>query len=137
MDNLARQTAAERRTFFEEAAARDGRMTAQLMEKDFWVCWTLQTDVWAERNRRPLTFKGGTSLSKVYDVIERFSEDVDLSIERSFLGFGGEQRTRGRRHWQGATAKDLGIESKVPRTDLHHSLATACSEEIAATAAGR
>lgn len=37
-----------------------------------------------------LTFKGGTSLSKVYGVIERFSEDVDLSIEKEFFGFGNE-----------------------------------------------
>ena len=38
-----------------------------------------------------LTFKGGTSLSKAWDLIDRFSEDVDLTIDREFLGFGGDR----------------------------------------------
>lgn len=36
-----------------------------------------------------MLFKGGTSLSKVYKAIERFSEDIDLSLDRAALGFGG------------------------------------------------
>jgi len=61
------------------------------VEKDFWVCWTLQKlytlPEWGER----LTFKGGTSLSKGWKLIERFSEDIDIVIDRGALGFDGDQ----------------------------------------------
>ena len=59
------------------------------VEKDFWVCWTLrklfELPKWGEH----LTFKGGTSLSKCWNLIERFSEDIDIVIDRSILGFDG------------------------------------------------
>ena len=79
----------ERRLYFEQAAARAGS-SAQIIEKDFWVCWSLKRLFSLDEFRGHLTFKGGTTLSKVYRVIERFSEDVDVAIERDFLGFGGE-----------------------------------------------
>ena len=60
------------------------------VEKDFWVCWTLQKlyalPEWGEY----LTFKGGTSLSKGWKLIERFSEDIDIVINRGALGFEGD-----------------------------------------------
>lgn len=60
------------------------------VEKDFWVCWTLdklfRLPVWGER----LIFKGGTSLSKGWKLIERFSEDIDIVINRGALGFDGD-----------------------------------------------
>jgi Nucleotidyl transferase AbiEii toxin, Type IV TA system len=90
VDSVANLPAAERRLYFEQAAARHGRLSAQLMEKDFWVCWILKRLFGLDEIGRNLTFKGGTSLSKVYRVIERFSEDVDISIDRDFLGFGGD-----------------------------------------------
>lgn len=91
MDSLAKLPADERRVYFEQAAVRFGRLTPQLIEKDFWVCWILRRIFQLADFRDHITFKGGTSLSKVYRVIERFSEDVDLAIERTFLGFGGDQ----------------------------------------------
>ncbi|AHY56396.1 putative nucleotidyltransferase component of viral defense system [Bradyrhizobium huanghuaihaiense] len=56
------------------------------VEKDFWVCWTLN----ALYHERPaggprLLFKGGTSLSKAYGLIERFSEDIDITVFRNDL----------------------------------------------------
>ena len=60
------------------------------MEKDFWVCWTLKRVFTLPDPPAGLLFKGGTSLSKVFGVIERFSEDVDLSFDRAGLGFGGD-----------------------------------------------
>lgn len=90
MDTVANLPADERRLYFEQAAAREGRLSAQLMEKDFWVCLILSRLFSLERISDNLTFKGGTSLSKVYRLIERFSEDIDVSIEREFLGFGGD-----------------------------------------------
>jgi predicted nucleotidyltransferase component of viral defense system len=88
MDEFAKSKPADRRILF-EAAAAPLNIAAALVEKDFWVCWTLK-----ELFRLPiigshLIFKGGTSLSKVFKAIERFSEDIDISIDREFLGFGG------------------------------------------------
>ncbi len=89
MDEFARLPSEERRQYFDEAATRRG-LLPQIIEKDFWVCWTLRRLFSLDEFRKHLTFKGGTTLSKVYGVIERFSEDVDVAIEREFLGFGGE-----------------------------------------------
>lgn len=57
-------------------------------EKDFWVCWALSVLLSLEDGHH-LTFKGGTSLSKCWGIIERFSEDIDLVVDRERLGFGG------------------------------------------------
>ena len=89
MDEFAKLPSDERRLYFEQAAARLG-MSAQIVEKDFWVCWSLRRLFSLDEFRNHLTFKGGTTLSKVYRVIGRFSEDVDVAIERGFLGFGGD-----------------------------------------------
>lgn len=89
MDDFARLPSRERRVYFEQAAIRLG-LSAQMVEKDFWVCWSLKWLFALDEFRDHLTFKGGTTLSKAYKIIERFSEDVDVAIERSFLGFGGE-----------------------------------------------
>ena len=90
MDQVARWTAAERSELFTEAAARLGIGGALVMEKDFWVCWTLR-HVAALRNQPRLIFKGGTSLSKVFRLIRRFSEDIDLAFHRHDLGFSGQR----------------------------------------------
>lgn len=59
------------------------------IEKDWWVTLTLKASF--ELSCSPhLVFKGGTSLSKAWNLIERFSEDIDLAIDRNFLGFKGE-----------------------------------------------
>lgn len=62
--------------------------TPQNVEKDFWVCWTLD----ALFNGLPpgprLLFKGGTSLSKGFGLIRRFSEDIDVTVFRDDLGEG-------------------------------------------------
>jgi Nucleotidyl transferase AbiEii toxin, Type IV TA system len=59
------------------------------IEKDWWVTLTLRA-IFALPIGKHLIFKGGTSLSKGWQLIERFSEDIDLVIDRSFLGFEGE-----------------------------------------------
>jgi hypothetical protein len=61
------------------AAAASGR-PAHLLEKDVWVVWALQR-LFAGPHGDHLVFKGGTSLSKAYGVIHRFSEDVDLTYD--------------------------------------------------------
>jgi len=89
MDDFIRQPSEERRVYFEQTAARL-RLSPQIVEKDFWVCWTLKELFGLPDIGTTLIFKGGTSLSKVYRMIERFSEDIDVSLDRASLGFGGE-----------------------------------------------
>ena len=91
MDDVARMEPGDRRDLFVEAAARLGNIRAGIIEKDFWVCWTLKHIFGLGPAPAQLIFKGGTSLSKVYGVIERFSEDVDLSLSREDLGFVGDR----------------------------------------------
>ncbi|MEZ5707776.1 MAG: nucleotidyl transferase AbiEii/AbiGii toxin family protein [Blastomonas sp.] len=81
MDEFARREAADRRAFIEEAASRRD-LTPTIIEKDFWVCWTLRRLMNCEELTGQLMFKGGTSLSKAYDIIHRFSEDIDLVISK-------------------------------------------------------
>ena len=58
-------------------------------DKNFWVCWTLCELFTLQGIGEHLTFKGGTSLSKAWKIIRRFSEDIDLIVDKEALGFGG------------------------------------------------
>ena len=73
----------ERRLYIEQAAARRN-VSPVSMEKDFWVCWLLGL-LFESAFADNLVFKGGASLSKVFGVIDRFSEDIDLSLSPDFL----------------------------------------------------
>lgn len=84
MDKFVLLTHKDKRAYFEVAAANLNIMP-QLVEKDFWVCWILKILFSLPEIGAHLTFKGGTSLSKCFNVIKRFSEDIDISIERIFL----------------------------------------------------
>jgi len=80
MREIARRSDKDRRDLFGLAAQRM-RVHAAIIEKDFWVCWVLdylfQESPWKEQ----LAFKGGTSLSKAFGAIQRFSEDIDLILD--------------------------------------------------------
>ena len=89
MHDFAKRKPAERQPYFEETAARRNSTTTAV-EKDFWVCWTLE-HLFTLESVPELRFKGGTSLSKVFGLINRFSEDIDISIDRGALGFTGER----------------------------------------------
>jgi len=73
----------ERRLYIEQAALRLN-VSPVMMEKDFWVCWLLGI-LFESEFASDLVFKGGTSLSKVFGIIDRFSEDIDLSLSPVFL----------------------------------------------------
>jgi predicted nucleotidyltransferase component of viral defense system len=76
----------ERQELFASSARRIG-ITEQGVEKDFWVCWTLDALFHGRRENAPrLLFKGGTSLSKAFGLINRFSEDIDITVFRQDLG---------------------------------------------------
>lgn len=71
---------ADRREVLESAFGRGLTRSTALLEKDVWVVWTLQA-LFAAPFADDLVFKGGTSLSKAYNIIQRFSEDVDLTYD--------------------------------------------------------
>jgi hypothetical protein len=81
----------DRRRLYCEQAQEKFRLPPASIEKDFWVCWTLKELFGLAEWGNALTFKGGTSLSKGWALIERLSEDVDIVIDRHALGFGGEK----------------------------------------------
>jgi len=80
-----KRPSADQGLFFREAAERRGILPV-MVEKDFWISWILAVLFSHPTFSKQLIFKGGTSLSKVFGVIERFSEDIDLSVNPSFLG---------------------------------------------------
>ena len=69
----------DQREALEQVRAETGRPT-HLLEKDLWVVWTLRA-LLTSPLAADLTFKGGTSLSKAYKIIDRFSEDIDLTLD--------------------------------------------------------
>lgn len=69
----------ERKEILIYAANKLGRSEA-VLEKDIWVCWLLDA-LFELPNAHPMAFKGGTSLSKVFNAINRFSEDIDITLD--------------------------------------------------------
>jgi hypothetical protein len=117
MDTVLQLTSKQRVELFESAALKTG-MDAVILEKDFWVCWTLKELFRLPTIGEHLIFKGGTSLSKVFKIIERFSEDIDVSIDRTFLGFGG------------ANEPEAGASNKEKQRRIE-ALKAACQKKIA------
>lgn len=81
MNRVATLPEEERNELFTLAAERRGMGSIAVVEKDFWVCWTLKQLFEHPELSKQLIFKGGTSLSKVYGLIDRFSEDIDLVLD--------------------------------------------------------
>jgi hypothetical protein len=107
----------ERRDLFVGAADRL-RTNEQNIEKDFWVCWTLDALFnELEAGGPRLLFKGGTSLSKGYGLIERFSEDIDITVFREDIG-------------QPATFEELEALSGKKRNARLEAIKAACQEYI-------
>ncbi|MEY3500599.1 MAG: hypothetical protein RL308_2268 [Bacteroidota bacterium] len=80
---------AEKEAVFNAIAAENG-MTPFAVEKDWWVSRTLEI-IFQMSIAKHLVFKGGTSLSKAWKLINRFSEDIDLAIDKAFFeGYNGE-----------------------------------------------
>ena len=80
------RTDAETRNGLYAATAQRLGTTPQNVEKDLWVCWTLDALFNGLGEGPRLLFKGGTSLSKAFGLIERFSEDIDVTVFRDDLG---------------------------------------------------
>ena len=86
MRKIATIPARAREALFRNTAAKMG-MSEAIIEKDFWVCYMLDYLFHRCEWKDNLAFKGGTSLSKAYGLIERFSEDIDLILDWRVLGF--------------------------------------------------
>ena len=86
MSTFANLPAKERELFFRQYQQQRG-IDPVIAEKDFWVCWLLARIFEQPELANTCLFKGGTSLSKVFHVIARFSEDIDLGISPASLGW--------------------------------------------------
>ncbi len=85
MDSFLALPAKEQALLFNEAAKRHGLISNKIVEKDFWICWTLKQLFENYKIAPYIVFKGGTSLSKAYNLINRFSESIDLGIDKNHL----------------------------------------------------
>ncbi len=85
MNRFASMRLEERQVIFAEAGERL-QIHPVVLEKDFWVCWILGLLFGQPKWAEALVFKGGTALSKVFGIIRRFSEDIDLSVSPATLG---------------------------------------------------
>jgi hypothetical protein len=124
-----------RAEIFAETADRKGLAEA-IIEKDFWVCWTLKQLFSIEVFSGRLLFKGGTSLSKIFHAINRFSEDIDLAVDYGALGFTRERDptqggiSRSRRH---RILEEMMTEcQRYIGTEFLHMFTARCEEVLGA-----
>ncbi len=90
MNNVARAKQDDLRVLFSNVSGKMG-LSPGIVEKDFWVVWTLDYLFSRSPWRTRLAFKGGTSLSKAFHLIKRFSEDIDLILDWRLLGYGKDE----------------------------------------------
>lgn len=93
MNKFLQLPADTRRTIYEQVSLRLGIDDPKAIEKDIWVTGILQA-VYTLPYADKLVFKGGSSLSKIWNLISRFSEDIDLAIDRSVFGLEGDLTKR-------------------------------------------
>jgi len=115
--DVIRASSQDKEGLYLSAANRLGT-TMQNVEKDFWVCWTLDALFNGLSAGGPrLLFKGGTSLSKGYGLIARFSEDIDITVFREDIG-------------EAATVAELEALSGKRRAARLEAIKTACQAYI-------
>jgi hypothetical protein len=119
----------ERRVYIEQAAVRLN-VSPVLIEKDFWVCWILAV-LFASKVADALVFKGGTSLSKVFGAIDRFSEDIDLSLSPDFLGLkeAGTSRNQANKWMKAAETACGAVVQNTIAPELDGSVAEVLGEK--------
>lgn len=86
MKNVARLSNNDRSELFRNTSDKMG-LNEAIVEKDFWVCFMLDYLFHRSPWKDSITFKGGTSLSKAFHLISRFSEDIDLILDWRVLGY--------------------------------------------------
>lgn len=123
------------------AAEQQLGRSAQILEKDVWVCWTLK-QLFEMPGAHPMAFKGGTSLSKAWGAISRFSEDVDVTFDHATLAPGLDpfeedlsKTQQKKRSELLRKAMDAHVES-VLKPHFDAALRTDLGEDAAETAVG-
>ena len=97
-----------------------------IVEKDYWVCFVLNYLFTKSEWKDAFTFKGGTSLSKCYDLIKRFSEDIDLILDWQVIGYGKDEPWQSRSNTQqdkfnkesNLKAEDFLVTTLIPQMRL-------------------
>lgn len=112
MRDIARAGADERADLF-RTTAEEMRVQPAIVEKDLWVCYLLDYLFHRSEFASSMIFKGGTSLSKAYHVIERFSEDVDLILDWRLIGYSADEPWEPRSN----TRQEKFKRETVARTD--------------------
>ena len=113
MRNISCISSKDREALFRNTAVRMGLGEA-IIEKDFWVCWMLDYLFHRCEWKDHIAFKGGTSLSKSYSLIERFSEDIDLILDWRVLGYGIDEPWEERSNTkQDAFNKEAGARTEA------------------------
>lgn len=117
-----------RRLICEQAQARLN-LPEMSIEKDYWVCWILRELFSLPEWGKSITFKGGTSLSKCWGLINRFSEDIDIVIDKGVIGFGGKaspEKAPSKKQMK----KRLDSMKKAAQCKIHSDLAPALAARI-------
>ncbi|MDZ4724442.1 MAG: nucleotidyl transferase AbiEii/AbiGii toxin family protein [candidate division Zixibacteria bacterium] len=127
MREIAKRPEKERQELF-RATAEQMQVHEAIIEKDFWVCWVLDYLFHDNKWKDSMAFKGGTSLSKAFGAIERFSEDIDIILDWKILGYSDdepwEERSSTQQDIFGKEANDKTAEfleqkfAPIMRTDL-------------------
>lgn len=113
MRDIARLSEKDKKALFHNTAAKMG-MTDAIIEKDFWVCYMLDYLFHRCAWKNNIAFKGGTSLSKSYGLIERFSEDIDLILDWRVLGYEKDEPWADRSNTkQDAFNKEAGTKTEA------------------------
>lgn len=133
MDKIARLPAGERSELFMSTALRKG-MAEAAVEKDFWVCWVLGRLFEHPDLSKIILFKGGTSLAKVFHLIERFSEDIDLILDWTLLTSEDPKAKRSKTQ-QDAFNKGINESAQTylrekMLAEIRNAVATHCIAEI-------
>ena len=105
----------DERCLYIEQAAIQRNISPVIMEKDFFVCWLLSI-LFESEFAESLVFKGGTSQSKIFCAINRFSEDIDLSLSPNFLGLPETAANRSQANkWRGKAeeACEHAVETQI------------------------
>ncbi|HEO97872.1 MAG TPA: nucleotidyl transferase AbiEii/AbiGii toxin family protein [Epsilonproteobacteria bacterium] len=110
MDRILNLEDHEREELFNEAAVKMNVHPA-IVEKDFWVVWVLSKIFSEERLKKVLMFKGGTSLSKVFNLIGRFSEDIDLILDWREVTEENPAETRESRNQQNRLNEEINTQA--------------------------
>lgn len=116
MKTVARLSEQERKELFSETAVKMG-VTASAAEKDFWICWVLLHVFEDNALGQCLRFKGGTSLSKCYNAIERFSEDIDLILDWTQLTAENPEEKRSKTK-QGKLNQSINEQAQAYISDI-------------------